>query len=167
MEQTEAGFLALPDNPDQDPTLDWREVFGNDQPVEVEIGIGKGRFVIDAGQPPARGEFRRGSEWAAKYLRLARQRARAPQPRQRAVRTRRCAGNSSSFSWPQHRCGPITSTFPILGPRSGTTSGGLINEGISARSRAHVVRGGAVVVGHGLRRTISTSCSPRWKPVRA
>ena len=42
MEQTGTDFLALPDNPDQDPMLDWREVFANDQPVEIEIGIGKG-----------------------------------------------------------------------------------------------------------------------------
>jgi tRNA (guanine-N7-)-methyltransferase len=28
--------------------LDWREVFGRDAPVEVEIGSGKGRFLLEA-----------------------------------------------------------------------------------------------------------------------
>ncbi|MDE2812328.1 MAG: methyltransferase domain-containing protein, partial [Gemmatimonadota bacterium] len=66
--------MALPDNPDQDPMLDWREVFDNDQPVEIEIGIGKGRFIIDAASRQPTVNFV-GIEWAAKYLRIARQRA--------------------------------------------------------------------------------------------
>ena len=74
MEQIGEGFLALPDNPDQDPMLDWREVFDNDQPVEIEIGIGKGRFIIDAASRRPTVNFV-GVEWAAKYLRIARQRA--------------------------------------------------------------------------------------------
>ncbi len=74
MEQTGAGFLALPDNPDQDPTLNWREVFGNDQPVEVEIGIGKGRFIMDAARRQPAVNFV-GVEWAVKYARIAQQRA--------------------------------------------------------------------------------------------
>jgi len=31
------------------PPLDWRAVFGNDRPVEVEVGSGKGLFLITAG----------------------------------------------------------------------------------------------------------------------
>jgi tRNA (guanine-N7-)-methyltransferase len=30
--------------------LDWRTVFGNDHPVEVEVGFGKGLFLVSAGQ---------------------------------------------------------------------------------------------------------------------
>jgi tRNA (guanine-N7-)-methyltransferase len=30
--------------------LDWNAVFGNDHPVEVEIGCGKGLFLVNAGQ---------------------------------------------------------------------------------------------------------------------
>lgn len=30
------------------PPLDWREVFGNDNPVEIEIGCGKGRFLRES-----------------------------------------------------------------------------------------------------------------------
>jgi tRNA (guanine-N7-)-methyltransferase len=30
--------------------LDWREVFGNDHPVELEVGFGKGLFLVRAAQ---------------------------------------------------------------------------------------------------------------------
>src|SRR5689334_16781272 len=30
--------------------VDWRELFGNDHPVEVEVGFGKGLFLLTAGQ---------------------------------------------------------------------------------------------------------------------
>ena len=32
------------------PLLEWEHVFGNDHPVEVEVGFGKGRFLITAAQ---------------------------------------------------------------------------------------------------------------------
>jgi tRNA (guanine-N7-)-methyltransferase len=53
--------------------LDWNEVFGRTGPVEVEIGIGKGRFLLAAAE--ARPEvLHLGVEWANKYLRIAEQR---------------------------------------------------------------------------------------------
>jgi tRNA (guanine-N7-)-methyltransferase len=30
------------------PPLDWRAVFGNDRPVEVEVGFGKGLFLLSS-----------------------------------------------------------------------------------------------------------------------
>ena len=33
-----------------DSPLDWRSVFGNDHPVEVEVGFGKGLFLLSAAQ---------------------------------------------------------------------------------------------------------------------
>jgi tRNA (guanine-N7-)-methyltransferase len=36
-------------SPDLRP-LDWREVFGNDHPVELEVGFGKGLFLVTAAQ---------------------------------------------------------------------------------------------------------------------
>ncbi len=30
--------------------LDWRQVFGNDHPVHIEVGFGKGLFLVTAGQ---------------------------------------------------------------------------------------------------------------------
>jgi tRNA (guanine-N7-)-methyltransferase len=54
--------------------LDWCEVFGRTGPVEVEIGIGKGRFLLEAAQ--LRPEVSHlGVEWANKYLRIAESRA--------------------------------------------------------------------------------------------
>ena len=55
-------------------SLDWSEVFGRDGPVEIEIGIGKGRFLLAAAE--ARPEvLHLGVEWANKYLRFAERRA--------------------------------------------------------------------------------------------
>jgi tRNA (guanine-N7-)-methyltransferase len=52
----------------------WTEMFPIDRPVEVEIGIGKGRFLLDAAEK--RPEVNHlGVEWANKYLRVAETRA--------------------------------------------------------------------------------------------
>ncbi len=57
-----------------DERLDWDRVFGAGGPVEIEIGIGKGRFLLAAAR--ARPEIRHfGIEWANKYLRIAELRA--------------------------------------------------------------------------------------------
>ena len=54
--------------------LDWKDVFGSDGPVEIEIGIGKGRFLLEsAALRPDVLHF--GVEWANKYLRVAESRA--------------------------------------------------------------------------------------------
>ena len=63
-------LLKLEEPAVQDPMLDWERVFGNRQPVEIEIGIGKGRYLIAAAQAQPQINFI-GIEWAAKYLRLA------------------------------------------------------------------------------------------------
>ena len=39
--------LELPDPP---APFDWARVFGADRPVEIEIGFGKGMFLVNAGQ---------------------------------------------------------------------------------------------------------------------
>jgi tRNA (guanine-N7-)-methyltransferase len=54
--------------------IDWAEVFGTKGPVEIEIGIGKGRFLLAAAElRPDVLHF--GIEWANKYLRIAETRA--------------------------------------------------------------------------------------------
>jgi tRNA (guanine-N7-)-methyltransferase len=54
--------------------IDWAEVFGASGPVEVEIGIGKGRFLLAVAA--ARPEVSHlGVEWANKYVRIAETRA--------------------------------------------------------------------------------------------
>lgn len=78
MEDVGEEFLDLPDTADGDPTLVWSEVFGDEHPVQIELGIGKGRFILDAAARLPEVNFV-GVEWAAKYLRIARHRARRRQ----------------------------------------------------------------------------------------
>lgn len=54
--------------------LNWRSEFGNNNPVEIEIGIGKGRFLLNSAQNNPDVNFL-GIEWAKKYLSLATERA--------------------------------------------------------------------------------------------
>jgi len=55
--------------------LDFRRMFGNEQPVEMEIGCGKGGFLLNrARQYPDRNFF--GVEWANKYFTYAADRMR-------------------------------------------------------------------------------------------
>jgi tRNA (guanine-N7-)-methyltransferase len=54
--------------------LDWPTIFGRDGRVEVEVGIGKGRFLLSVAQ--ARPEvLHLGIEWSNEYLRIAEARA--------------------------------------------------------------------------------------------
>jgi tRNA (guanine-N7-)-methyltransferase len=55
-------------------SLSWEEVFGSAAPVEIEIGIGKGRFLLAAAA--ARPDVMHlGVEWANRYLLVAEERA--------------------------------------------------------------------------------------------
>jgi len=55
-------------------SIDWRKVFGGDGPVEIEIGCGKGRFLLASAY--ARPQVRHlGVEWANRYLKFAESRA--------------------------------------------------------------------------------------------
>jgi tRNA (guanine-N7-)-methyltransferase len=54
--------------------LDWEAVFGTSQPVELEVGSGKGLFLVNAaGQQPGHNFL--GIEISRKYARLAAERA--------------------------------------------------------------------------------------------
>jgi tRNA (guanine-N7-)-methyltransferase len=63
-------LLQLADIDDVDPVIRWFEVFANEKPIEIEIGIGKGRFLVDAADRRPDANFV-GVEWAMKYLRMA------------------------------------------------------------------------------------------------
>jgi tRNA (guanine-N7-)-methyltransferase len=54
--------------------LDWRHVFGREGRVEIEIGIGKGRFLlaVAAARPDV---LHLGVEWSNEYLRIVETRA--------------------------------------------------------------------------------------------
>ncbi|HEV3121013.1 MAG TPA: tRNA (guanosine(46)-N7)-methyltransferase TrmB [Isosphaeraceae bacterium] len=63
-------FLELAD---LEPPLSWPELFGNDHPVELEVGPGKGLFLASAGlRTPGHNFF--GVELSRKYARLAAER---------------------------------------------------------------------------------------------
>jgi tRNA (guanine-N7-)-methyltransferase len=75
MAETTARKLMLSlDGGLDDPTMDLATVFGNDQRVEIEVGIGKGRFLLDSAWTHQDVNYI-GIEVAAKYLRLAHDRA--------------------------------------------------------------------------------------------
>jgi tRNA (guanine-N7-)-methyltransferase len=67
-------LLQLADIDDADPVIRWAEIFAVERPIEIEIGIGKGRFLIDAAERRSESNFV-GVEWAMKYLRLAHNRS--------------------------------------------------------------------------------------------
>jgi tRNA (guanine-N7-)-methyltransferase len=47
VEELEPYLLPVQDQP---VSCDWRQVFGNDYPVEIEVGFGKGLFLLTAAQ---------------------------------------------------------------------------------------------------------------------
>ncbi|MBI1951351.1 MAG: tRNA (guanosine(46)-N7)-methyltransferase TrmB [Acidobacteria bacterium] len=57
-----------------DGPFDFTALFGNRRPVEMEIGIGKGRFLLAQAEVRPEVNFL-GIEWSLKYLRVARDRA--------------------------------------------------------------------------------------------
>src|SRR6476661_6082599 len=63
-------------NPDTLPRpVDWRAMFGNDHPVEIEIGMGKGTFITEQAKDRPETNFF-GIEWANWYWRSASDRLR-------------------------------------------------------------------------------------------
>ena len=51
----------------------WQEVFGNQNPVQIEVGMGKGRFIMDMARlhPEVNyicGRFRRSNSWRKNFL---------------------------------------------------------------------------------------------------
>jgi len=57
-----------------DGRIDLRALFGDDRPVELEIGSGKGRFLIEQAAVRPDTNFL-GVEWSLKYVRLSGERA--------------------------------------------------------------------------------------------
>lgn len=76
--QSQREFIVEPIGLDVDQLpkpLNWHEIFGNDHPVELEIGCGKGTFLLD--QAVARPDVNFfGIEWARWYWRYASDRLR-------------------------------------------------------------------------------------------
>lgn len=67
--------------------IDWSQMFGNDNPVELEIGIGKGLFLTYAAKAQPDHNFL-GIEYARKYFRMAKDRLeKRPLPNARVICT--------------------------------------------------------------------------------
>ncbi len=67
LEELAPYLLDVPDSP---RPLDWAAVFGNDHPVEIEVGFGKGLFLVNAGRAVPGVNFL-GIEIVRKYQLLA------------------------------------------------------------------------------------------------
>ena len=61
--------------PDEAGRLSWRDIFGNDHPVELEIGAGKGTFLVAIAEAKREHNFI-GIEWAKAYADFAADRLR-------------------------------------------------------------------------------------------
>jgi len=69
-----SGILVDPAEHTSEEKLDWARFFGNDSPVELEIGSGKGLFLVTAAAARPGHNFL-GIELARKYAKLAAERA--------------------------------------------------------------------------------------------
>ncbi len=75
--------LIDPAQPIEESLIDWTALFGNDRPVELEIGSGKGLFLVNSASAHPGHNFL-GIELSRKYARLCAERlvpARSPTPR--------------------------------------------------------------------------------------
>jgi tRNA (guanine-N7-)-methyltransferase len=68
-----SSHLIEPSPSDEPAPLDWPQMFGNDRPVELEIGSGKGLFLLNAASSDRSHNFL-GIELCRKYARLAAER---------------------------------------------------------------------------------------------
>jgi len=66
-------YLIEPGQPSEDAAIPWTGLFGNENPVEVEIGSGKGLFLANAATANPGHNFL-GIELSPKYAQLAAQR---------------------------------------------------------------------------------------------
>ena len=99
--------------------IDWVAMFGNDRPVELEVGSGKGLFLANAARANPGRNFL-GVEISRKYARLAAERlARQGSPTPRSGRATPRRPGAGSRIGASARC---TSTSPTRGGRSGTRS---------------------------------------------
>ncbi len=120
---------------DSDPSpFDWEAIFGNSNRVEIEIGTGKGRFLIASAQSHPDVNFL-GIDYSRKYLRMAAERmAKRGLTNVRVIRAEarevveKCVpdGSVGAFHiyfpdpWPKkrhHKRRLITAEFALLLPR--------------------------------------------------
>ena len=138
--QVENLILDLEARSDGDPVFDFEQLFGNANEVEIELGIGKGRFLIDAAQRHAdRNYF--GVEWASKYLRIAHQRCLKRQLSN--VRLARAdAREFVEFFLPADSINACHIYFPDPWPKKRHHKRRLVNSGFIAEIERTLIPGG-------------------------
>ena len=100
--------------------LDWRTVFGNGNPVELEVGFGKGLFLMSAAQTHPEINFV-GVEIVRKYQLFTATHWPSAACVMCAWLVPTCV-SSCRLRWLRKRCKRSMCTFPIRGGRSGITS---------------------------------------------
>ena len=100
--------------------IDFRAVFGDSRPIELEIGCGKGGFLVAAAGRAPVAQLPRPRNRSALYFYIASRLAKR-NLRQRRSRLRRRQGFLCATALPRIRSRRSTSISPIPGGRSGTT----------------------------------------------
>ena len=105
-------LLTAPDPP---RPVSWPEVFGNDHPVEIEVGCGKGLFLLTAARACPQTNFL-GIEIVRKY-----QLYTATRMAKRGLKNVLVRTPANSYTIVRRRqCRQSTSISPIRGGRNGT-----------------------------------------------
>ena len=105
-------------------TVDFGRIFGNDRPVEVEIGSGKGGFLVEAAQARPEHNFL-GIEYIEQVRHVHRRPGRPARPDAMSACSASMRATCSSTGCRRPRSTCCTSTTPTPGPRNATTSGRL------------------------------------------
>jgi tRNA (guanine-N7-)-methyltransferase len=124
--------------------INWRDLFGNDRPVELEIGMGKGTFLTE--QAKARPDVNFfGIEWARWYWRYASDRLRRNQcTNARTVRAE--AGYFLSELVPEASLTVLHVYFPDPWPKKRHHKRRLVQQPFMRQAERVLVPGGRVQI---------------------
>lgn len=124
--------------------LDWAALFGTDAPVEIEIGSGKGRFLIrSAGGHPERNYL--GIERSLKFFRLLKQRVQ--QAELGNVRVLRAEADHFLRTYvPRASVSALYVLFPDPWPKKRHRKRRLVNDAFMALVAEVLVPGGTITL---------------------
>jgi len=123
-------------------TLDWAELFGNTHPVEIEIGCGKGRFIIQRALSNAAVNYF-GIERSGKFFRVLQQRIL----QSGAANIRLLRGEADYFMRKYVPRGSVQAChiyFPDPWPKKRHHKRRLVNAGFIETLRAALIAGGCI-----------------------
>ncbi|MBD3336613.1 MAG: tRNA (guanosine(46)-N7)-methyltransferase TrmB [Candidatus Eisenbacteria bacterium] len=128
-----------------DPPFSWRSLFGRTAPVELEIGSGKGRFLLEAAQRWPERDFL-GVETAGRYLRRSVDRVRRAGLRN--VRLARTDGRDLLTRWiPPGGLRRIHIYFPDPWPKRRHRKRRFINPPFPRWAARALEAGGEILIG--------------------